>query len=294
MKRFPNRRNSRLVPKGSRYGGQKAYSFVEVLVALSIAAVITTVVAVSVGTIVTGTTVNTRDENVGVTRLFYYYGMTNTNISVGSAPDYGATAMAENMRNRLYEDLSTAVATYVLERDSSDSALRITNIALTTDGLRTVTNSESFRILLNTQAGGYSSFSGASTNVSSSLFILNASATTTNVPVRAIYETDFLTTTNPAGVYASVRRYQGTTLTDYYHVFYPAKTNASQTFRPLAFHQPLTNNIPRPFWLVWWPDPSVPYLPPAPTNSTGSRLDYTNMAEATSYFFVVPVFPSLR
>jgi hypothetical protein len=296
MKRFPHHQNSEADRPPFSLSRSAGYSFAEILIALSIVAVIATVVAVSFGTIVSGRTTNTRDENIPVSRLSDFYGITNVTISVGSAPDYGATAMAENMRNRLYEDLSTAAAVYCLGRGNSATA-RISDLPITSDGLRTVTNAAAFLALLTAsgQGSGYSSFSGAATATNSSLFILNPSASTTNLPVRAIYETDLLPTTNPNGVYASVRRYSGTTLTDYYHVFYPADSGASQTFRPLAFHQPLTNNIPRPFWLVWWPDPSVPYLPPSPPGTlTGSRSDYTNMAEATSYFFVIPVFPSVQ
>jgi hypothetical protein len=55
----------------------------------------------------------------------------------------------------------------------------------------------------------------------------------------------------------------------------------------------------RPFYFVWWPDPSranlaSDYQPPeAQTNDASPRFNTSGMAGATSLFFVLPAFPPL-
>jgi len=97
-------------------------------------------------------------------------------------------------------------------------------------------------------------------------------------------------------------------LTDYYHVFYPGQAN---NFSPLAVFfskaslgssgTPAIDRYrqaaDRPFYFVWWPDPARKnlasgYAPESLTN-TNPRWDYSGMAGATSFFFVIPAFPPL-
>ena len=105
-----------------------------------------------------------------------------------------------------------------------------------------------------------------------------------------------------------MRRYEGTTLTDYYHVFYAGDTNV---FRPLAVFfdraalatgsasaDTYRHAANRPFYFLWWPDPTVATLADRmPFESFASlyepRVAYYQMSGKTSFFFVVPAFPAL-
>ena len=195
------------------------------------------------------------------------------------------------MRERLNSDVSAAAATFLLGRDGLNS-YRQETITFTNDG-RTILTPQTFRSLLTNSSDFSSTTTNAVQTVNSSLYILNASTTNNTLRIRCIYETDFVPIASPLGVYASVRRYEGFRLTDYYHIFYPDQTN---TFRPAGYiYGTGTVNsvtITRPFYLQWWPDPLATFLPPV-TSGGQTRAGYTNMANQTPYFFVIPAFPAL-
>ncbi len=132
--------------------------------------------------------------------------------------------------------------------------------------------------------------------------------------VRAIYEIDLLPVTSPAGVYASVRRYVNGGVWDSgysYSVFYPTATAAGLVaFNPLfvAFERAaraaegddavdrVKVAAGRPFYFIWWPDPSQPSLFASSAESfSGSdpRASYPAMSGRTSFFFAVPMMPAL-
>ena len=148
--------------------------------------------------------------------------------------------------------------------------------------------------------------------------------------VRAIWEIDFIaatSTSNSAGIHASVRRYVGNTLSHYYDIVYPKRQDQTSSefaanlpsFGPPFIHfersvrrtATLTSddNYRRagaePFYFVWWPDPAAPSLdnPEAASpvdaagNAIGSsdwRRAYTRHYGQTGYFFVIPQFPCVR
>jgi hypothetical protein len=266
---------------------------VELVVALSIAAIVLTAAVLAFGTISGTKLVSIRSENIslGSTTLTNYFASTNSPLSVPRAPNYGAMAQAELMRNRLHEDLSSAVAAFLLGRDGLNS-FRPTTIEFTNDG-RTILTPMAFRAILPNAADFSTSATNALQTVNSSLYLMDASTTNSILRVRCIYETDFLPIASPPGVYVSVRRYRGFQLTDYYHVFYPDQTN---TFRPLGYvYNTGTVNgveVKKPFYLLWWPDPMAARLPDA-TSGGQARAGYTNMANQTSLSFVIPAFPDL-
>jgi hypothetical protein len=290
-----------------------AFTFVEVLVALCIGAMVLGAVAMAFSTIVVNGPQRTKAVNVEIgTSVFNnFYGGSQSAVAAGQAPDFGAAAMAEGLREWFCADVSSAVAVFSLGRNGrSSAAMRLSALPVATNfDARTLNSPGAFAVFLDPSATVFSPYTGAMTATNSSTYILGRSTNAAEVTVRAIYETDLLATTSPPGVYASVRRYQGTNFTGYYHVFYPNETNG---FRPLAVffdRSALTNGSAaadtyrqaanRPFYFLWWPDPAagtladrIPY-DQAPASTTEPRAEYYQIGGKTSLFFVVPAFPPL-
>jgi len=292
--RLPEDIGDKFLPQAtSRHDQFPGFTYVELIVAISIAAGVLTAAVMAFGTISGTKIVSIRSENItlGTSVLTNFFASTNPLISVPQAPNYGALAQAEIMRERLHQDLSSSVASFLLGRDGLNST-RVETITFTNDG-RTIMTPMAFRGLLTNSSDFSSSATNALQTVNSSLYILNASTTNDTLRIRCVYETDFVPIASPLGVYASVRRYQGVQLTDYYHIFYPGQTN---TFRPAGyvFNRGTVNgvNVSRPFYLLWWPDPLARLLPSV-TSGGQARAGYTNMANQTPYFFVIPAFPAL-
>ncbi len=288
------------------------FTFVELVVALGIAAAVIVVAAMAYGTIaVNGISKRKASVNLSGSSLF----PTEKKIAVNEGPSLSATAMANIMRMKFLDDLGLASAVVCLARNIPNTE-RPTNFIITTniDARRLVTPEDFRTKLIDIGNNVYTNFStnalgnGATLAPNLSIYILVPTTSATNVSVHAIYESDWFTTTNsPAGVYAVVRRFVGDTMTDYYHVFYPGSTH-NPTNRPAAafFTTAGTTNTNgntnynkaenRPFYFVWWPDPmnrtnGSQY--PSETNSTNPRGDYMNQAGNTSYFLVFPAFPAL-
>lgn len=309
MPKYPPRTSSSTFPTLAIQAG---FTFVELLVAICIGAAVITVAVLAYGTISrNGHPQRQTNIRLSVTNAINFYNSSNTLIAVSEAPSFSSAAMAESMRERLVRDISTASAVCCLARNNPNiPGLRPTNIALPTNfDVRGMVTPDNFRTnLIDKTQEVYVSYNGATTSTNLSIYILGSSGDSTNVLVKAIYETDLVTVSTPPGVYASVRRYSGTIMTDYYHVFYPDQTNS---FSPLAvfFEKSSlgisgTNSVDRyrkaddrPFYLVWWPDPArknlaSAYAPESLTNAS-PRFIYSGMAGATSFFFVIPAFPPL-
>ena len=288
------------------------FTFVEILVAMVIGAAVIMVAVLAYGTIARNGP-SRRQANVTLASVIALYGTNIPLIAVSEAPSYTAAAMAESMRERLLGDIASASAVCCLARSGPNVGGRPTNLPLPTNfDVRGMVTPDNFRTnLIEPTPNVYASYTGATTNANLSIYILGCSDTSTNVLVKAIYETDFVNLTNaPSGVYASVRRWVGITLTDYYHVFYPGQTNS---FSPVAvFFDQSTNYLGssgnattdryrqaagRPFYFVWWPDPARKSLASSylreTLTTTNPRYGYTNMPGATSFFFVIPAFPPL-
>jgi len=245
----------------------------------------------------------------------FYPGETGPYVDTYFAPNYGRCALAEQLRETFYEDLDHANAVFCLER-SGLSTIRPQSIPIDpTYDARRLDTPEAFRAFLGAalpaSASVFSAYRGAATAQNLSIFVLMPSGSSSELSVRAIYEMDFVPTTNPAGTYASVRRYQGDVCTDFYDVFYPASSGATIPFEPVAVHFERQARLAtvegsstdlfkvaanRPFYFVWWPDPSMPALEAAESNtypSSDPRSAYATMVGRTSFFMVVPVFPAL-
>jgi len=291
----------------------EAFTFVEILVAVAIFAVTITAGVIAYQSISSqaewagGAIDVTLPSGISAN----YYGLTNNVISVNQAPSLAEVLRAESMRELLYEDLNASIAAFCLARNGLNSARPSSiNVGVGFDP-RTNMTPAAFRSLLGANGADFTDYTGAATNlINTSLFILEATTNAATTRIRAIYEADFSPAVSPVGTYASVRRYVQGTLTTFYHVFYPG-TNAQNFLPPVVYFdrsiRPTsgTNDVDRylqaqnmPFYFLWWPDPSSRRF--SQTISTNNqptglqpRAGYWQMADRSSYFFVIPALPAL-
>jgi|688.fasta_scaffold07474_13 hypothetical protein len=293
-----------------------AFTLVELLIAAAIGAAIITAAVVGFGVISNlssgGGSSNVELPGGAISDL---YGADSSFITVGANPNYFQGIQARQLKDRLVRDVAAGTAVFCLGRDFRGSpAIRPLSLPVqpNTD-FRNSASPDAFRDSFSAQLDSFpSGQSGAlswARNVS--VFVLgtldNVLQSSNNLAVLAIYEVDFVPTTEPSGgTFASVRRFSGTNNavpTDYYHAFYPGEANGANGFRPLAAFFPrsaaaeggafaLANN--RPFSFLWWPDPLVSKLEGAAVPS-GSTVpgSYANMSDRTGLFFVLPTFPPL-
>ncbi len=332
----PDSPRSRLNTENRTLKTSSGFTFVELVVALGIGAMVIAVSIMAYGTINSqGTSRRQVNVNIGINNAFSFYGWTDPQTAVSEAPSFASAAMANSLREQFLSDISSASAVVCLARNLPNAnGLRVTNIVIPTNiDVRTLVNPDNFRTnLIDTSGAVYTNFStnalrnGATVATNLSVYILNAADNSTNITVDAIYESDWVAVTNaPVGVYASVRRYVGTSMTGYYHVFYPqvdsraTNSDAGLPFTPIQRPNSLpcaayfsmsntssTNTFSRaenrPFYLVWWPDPmNRTILPQAPYPGQANKIlspanasdYYTLQFGASSYFFVVPAYPPL-
>lgn len=293
-----------------------AFTLVELLIAAAIGAAIITAAVVGFG-VISNLSSESGSTNVKLPggAISDLYGANSSFITVGANPNYFQGIQARQLKDRLVRDAAAGTAIFCLGRDFRGSpAVRPLSLPVqqNTD-FRTNTSPDAFRDTFSAQLGSFPSGQTGALNwaQNASIFVLgtldNVLQSSNNLAVLAIYEVDFIPTTDPAGgTLASVRRFSGTNNavpTDYYHAFYPGEANAANGFRPIAAFFPrsaaggggafaLATN--RPFSFVWWPDPLVSKLE-GEAVPTGSAVpgSYANMGDRTGLFFVLPTFPPL-
>jgi prepilin-type N-terminal cleavage/methylation domain-containing protein len=301
-----------LPPKKTR---TRAFTLVELLVAAAIGAAVITAAVVGfgvIGNLSSGTgSVNVRLPGSALSDL---YGAGSSFVTVGANPNYFQGIQARQLKDRLVKDVASGTAVFCLGRGFRGSPTvrpRSLSVEQGTD-FRTVASPDEFRDCFSAELGSFPSGQGGALSWAgnASIFVLgtldNVVETENNLSVVAIYEVDFVPTTEPAGgTFASVRRFSGTNNavpTDYYHAFYPDEINGNNGFRPLAAFFPrsasgnggfaVAENYP--FSFVWWPDPLVSKLEgPAVPSTSGVPDSYANMGDRTGLFFVLPTFPPL-
>lgn len=304
-------------PKRNKTGN--GFTLVELLVAASLGAIAIT--AAVIGFIVISSNA-TRGGRVDV-RLpeevqNLFYGSADEYVTMWPNPNYAEAARARLLRERLLEDVQSACAVFCLGRNEHNGVrLSTINFDAGTD-MREVTTPAAFlQFLVDAGAVAENIFSaeqnGVLNTANASIFVVGGLATQENtagatnaLQVLATYEVDFVATTDPVGIYASVRRYSPESLnvpTDFYHAFYPGEDNGVDGFRPLSVFFGRTGSgqgydiAPNhPFAMIWWPDPLISALggsmvPSAVDPQAGPRSAYSNMAGRTSLFTVLPIFP---
>lgn len=295
----------------------RAFSMVELLVALSIGAgLITTGVLIFQNFTASAKSSGTYLRvTLGSATLQNFYGLSQTALDVWVAPNYGRRIEADQLRTQFLADVSSASAVFCLGRGSGSlNNQRPVTIPVQTgfDG-RALDLPDAFRQQLEVSfpsaAGIFTAYRGASLTPNASIFILQPSDGADELSVLAIYEIDVITTSTPAGTYASVRRYVGDTLTGFYDVFYQSASSLPFTPLVVCFERAarlsvvegsavdrLKQAAERPFYFVWWPDPGMPKLMSQSAASFGSadpRAAYANMNGQSGLFLVVPMFPAL-
>jgi prepilin-type N-terminal cleavage/methylation domain-containing protein len=291
----------------------RGFTLIEILVAL----VLTSLTFTSAAMLFQAVTVNGKqpamlvDVTLGTPVVENFYGLSQSTVSSYTSPNAGRSVFAEEMRERFLEDTTGATAVFCLGRNALNTVRPAIIPYPATGGLRLDTP-EAFRLHLVSEfpeaATIFVSYRVVPTTTNGTVFILGPSAQADELVVRAIYEIDLIANGDPAGTYASVRRYENTSLTNYYDVFYPQGTGA--LFKPLfvAFEREKRASVTEgtaidrfkkaknyPFYFMWWPDPASPFLE-APFSTTYAatdpRIDYGHMGGRTSFMFTVPLFPA--
>ncbi len=302
----------RCQPKSNR-PQRAAFSLVELLVALAIGAAVITVGVMIFANLGAGgrATGNYTKVTIGQEAMLNFYNIDATQTDAWVAPNYGRRAQADRLRDIFWEDVDTASAVFCLGRTARNPYHPLTIPLPVGWSGRLADSPNVFRALLESPATIFRDYRGAMDSPNASIYIIRPSIGRGELLVQAVYDIDQITTTTPPGTYASVRRYQGGVMTDYYDVFYP--NGAGNTpFAPVvvAFERVArtalaeTTVIDRlkvapgmPFYFVWWPDPAVADLkaapPTVPYPATDPRASYADMGGRTSLFFAVPMFPPL-
>lgn len=240
----------------SRRGG---FSSMELLIVISLSAVILGGMVVSYGTLVRSQpqVVSLVTVPLSSTRLKNFYGTTDGDFkNVGTAPSYGALAQAEQMREQFYHDVLAATAVFCLPR-SDDNTWKPAYIPYNRDEDEELDTPQKFREHVILKSGVSATLfkdfrnPGASATANSdnaSIFVLGYSGNSAHIKVLAIYDIDVIrlaTANQPLGFHASVKRYtdppgnpQGTAyslvFSGGYTVYYPPANPAARVAADFA------------------------------------------------------------
>lgn len=301
---------------------RRGFTLVEFLLALAIGAGVIAAGAIAYGTITKSMGRSASYEKVqltaGVLNAFYgddEFAAGATEVGAYFAPSYGRAAMANVVRGRLLDDVGGATAVFCLSRaGQTTSSQRPSSIPLNPNyDARRLDSPNAFlthlEVAVPATASVFSAYRGAATAQNLSIFVLEPSHDVKALAVRAIYEVDFVAATEPPGIYATVRRYQGGVCSNFYDVFYPASAGTVEFLPVVASFERIArlatnegaNDLfkvagNRPFSMVWWPDPAADTLKVETAmtfDSTEPRSAYQAMTGRTSFFLVLPLFPAL-
>lgn len=303
---------------------QRGWTFVEMLVAISISAIFMGAASLVLASISVNSkrlsTVLTVD--IGGANKLAFYGQGGSTVGAYSAPNFGRAAFALEFRELFREDIETASFIHCLPRslvnDVRPEFLRYAagdaGSALPRPRLDTP---EAFRqYLISIIPSAAAIYDTSIRNVPSAnrpnttIFMIAPSEDPGYLRVKAVYEIDYVTVAGPAGTYASVRRYKNGSLTHYYDVFFESGSGPLPVPSFVAFERSsraaVTEGTPIdrfkvadwvPFYLVWLPDPAVnPHkiANAAATASASSPLSaYEHLGRRSSLNIVVPMFPNL-
>lgn len=303
---------------------QRAWTFVEMLVAVALSAVflgaanlVYASIAANSKRLATVVTVNIGEANKQA-----YYGQSGATLGAYAAPNFGRAAYAQEFLTLIREDLENASIAHCLPRQNANTIrpefLRYeagdAGSTLARPRLDTPEDFRSFLLSVETSASGI--YDTAIRNVpptsrpNTTLYILMPDPNPGYLRVKAVYEIDYLTTTDPAGTYASARRYKNGTLTHYYDVFYESGAGSLPVPGFVAFERTGRRAVSEgtaidrfkiadwiPFYLLWLPDPAINPHKVANTTvtapATSPRAAYEHLGSRSALSLVVPMFPSL-
>lgn len=200
---------------------QRGFSSMELLVVLSLSAIVLGGMVVSYGTLVRSQPQVASVVNVplGSARLNNFYGSTDARKeNTSSAPSFGSLAIAEELREQFYHDVLSATAVFCLPR-TGDNTWKPSYIKYDPETDDVLDTPQKFREhiirVANVPSGLYQDFRnpGASAAVqapNASIFILGFSREAAYIRVQAIYDIDVIRltkTAEPKGFHASVKRF---------------------------------------------------------------------------------------
>lgn len=317
------------------------FTSIELLLVVALSAVILGGAVVSYGTLVRSqpSTSSVVTVPLGLARMQNFYGLLTTTLNAAMAPQYGSLSLAEELREQFLTDTLSATAVYCLPRDDMNT-WKPSTIAYNSAVDGELDTPQKFRSHIITRASVPSTLyrdyrnplnDGTAVPQNLSIFVLGYSKFSGYLKVNAIYDIDiirFTGTTEPNGIFASVKRYADAAASTTpstlsymggYDVFFPPSvpnpTSASQWatdgFTPLFItferatrlalrETPATIDrfkraSERPFYFIWWPDPAARHLGSVANTlaSTDPRQAYNQMGGRTAFMFTVPMFPAL-
>ncbi|MBU6178672.1 MAG: hypothetical protein KGR69_03365 [Verrucomicrobia bacterium] len=301
-----------------------AWTFVEMLVAISLAAIFLGAASLVYASI----SVNSRrlttvvTVNVGSANRQNLYGQAGDTLGTYSAPNFGRAASAADFRDLFRGDAAAASFLHCLPR-SVRNTIRPEFLTFPAGSPNATTRPprldtpEAFRQFLaqalpastaiyDTPVRNFPPANRPNTTV----FMVGPSQDAGFLRVRAVYEIDYLNTTSPSGTYATVRRYRNGSLTHYYDVFFEAGPGSLPVPSFVAFENTSRlavvegTSIDRfkiasrePFYLLWLPDPSVNPLK-VPTASASAPASsplsaYGHLGSRSNLCLALPMFPGL-
>ncbi|HRQ91060.1 MAG TPA: hypothetical protein PLA50_19880 [Bacteroidia bacterium] len=302
----------------------RGWTFVEMLVAISLSAVFTGAAALVLASVSANSkrlaTVAT--VSIGNSTKQAFYGQGGNTVDAYSAPSYGRAAFASEFRDRLREDADLSSIVHCLPRALPNSVRpEFLRYEAGDDGSTLprprLDTPEDFRRFLAaaipTSAGIYDTpirNTPPTNRPNTTVFFLSRSDDPGYLRVRAVYEIDYVPTTSPAGTYASVRRYRNGALTHYYDVFFESGPGSLPVPSFVAFERTARAAVAEgtaidrfkvaratPFYMIWLPDPAInPHkvadtAPTAPATSPISA--YEHLGPRSSLNLVLPMFPDL-
>lgn len=307
-----------------RHSYDRAWTFVEMLVAMSLAAIFLGAATLVYSSISANSKRLTTliEVNIGSTTKGNFYDQSGSTVRVYTAPNYGKAAFAQEFRDLMLDDADRSSAIFCLPR-SIDNSIRpeflryLAGDAGATIPRPRLDTPEAFRTFLAdvepTSAAIYDSpirNVPATDRPDATIYMLAPDTDNGYIRVRSVYEIDLIPAGSVGGTYASVRRYRNGTLTHYYDIHYAA--GSGDAFQPLfvVFEQQSRAAVAEgtaidrfkvadgsPFYFVWLPDPSInPFEQAAWTRSdpvSSPREAYEHMAGKTSFMVALPMFPNL-
>ncbi len=285
----------------------RGFTAAELLIVLAMGAIVIGGAVVGFGTLVR---VQPRvssivELDIGSSRYAAFFGASGSKVSVNTAPNYGHSALAEEMRELFHNDVLSATAVYCLARDyDKPNTFHPTAIAYNVATDAVLDTSLAFLTHIQVRAGVASSLFRTDRNYSAApnatIFILGYSSTAGELKVNATYDIDVVAyrasgsnlviynqtgdaTTVAAGFYCSVKRFTNTTAPQYYDIYIPGSPSGKgDGFTPLfvTFERSIrrayaeTTSVDRfkkaaerPFHFIWWPDPAARNLAPISSGS---------------------------